>query len=75
LKIQNTFLDARVQNDLDERLTNGALVGVPKNISVFTNDVESDSGVLKNVTGNILKTDYNFPSGETIGSGKNESSA
>jgi len=73
MKIQNTFLSAIVDNDRDERLTNGALIGQPKNISVFTNDVESDSGVLKNVTGNIKKTDYNFPNGETIGSGKNES--
>jgi hypothetical protein len=73
MKIQNTFLEAIVQNDLDERLTNGALIGEPKNIAIFTNDVDSDAGILKNVTGNVKKTNYGFPQGETIGSGKNES--
>jgi len=73
MKIQNTFLSAIVNTDLDERLTNGALIGQPKNIAIFTNDNIGDSGVLKNVSGNVKKTDYDYAGAETIGSGKNES--
>lgn len=79
MKIQNNFTQAIINNDLDERFTNGALVGVPKNVSIFTSN-GNDAGVLKNVPGNVKKSDYandvnyNYAGARTIGVGKNDSS-
>jgi len=76
-RIANNFTKAICQNDLDERFTDGALVGTPINVAVVTG-TGSDLGVLKNVNGNSKKTDYvaQFAftnNAKTIGTGKNES--
>jgi hypothetical protein len=78
MKISNNFTQAIINNDLDERFTNGALVGIPKNVSIFTSN-GNDAGVLKNVPGNVKRTDYandinyTYAGAKTIGSGKNDS--
>jgi len=77
MKITNTFTEAIINNDLDERFTNGALIGEPKNVSIFTTD-SSAIGVLKNIPGNVKKSDYandvnyNFAGARTIGVGRND---
>jgi len=78
MKISNNFTQGVVNNDVDERMTNGALIGVPKNISIFSGNL-NDAGVLKNVPGNVKKTDYandvdyTYAGARTIGSGRNDS--
>lgn len=77
MKITNTFTEATINNDLDERFTNGQLIGEPKNISVFTTD-SSSLGVLKNVPGNVKKSNYandvnyTYAGARTIGVGRND---
>ena len=67
MKIQNNFLKATVNKDLDERLTpNGQLVD-SQNFMVKSED-DSGAGVGKNVLGNTQKTDLGIVGGETIGS-------
>lgn len=79
MKISNNFTQAIISNDLDERFTNGALVGTPKNVSIFSSN-GNDAGVLKNVPGNVKKTDYandvdyTYAGAKTIGSGRNDGS-
>lgn len=75
MKIQQNFLKAVCDLDSDERITDGALIGQPKNITIFISEGSGNGngGVLKNCTGNVLKTAYNIVGAETIGSGKNES--
>jgi len=77
MRIANNFTKGTVQNDVDERFTDGALVGEPVNIEIFTG-VGSDAGVLKNIPGNIKMSNYTeqfflSPSAKCIGAGKNES--
>ena len=67
MKIQNNFLKATVNKDLDERLTpNGQLVD-SENFMVKSED-DSGAGVGKNVLGNTQKTNLGIVGGETIGS-------
>lgn len=79
MKIQNNFTQAIINNDLDERFTNGALIGTPKNVTIFTSN-GNDAGVLKNVPGNVKKSDYAndvnyfYAGARTIGVGRNDSS-
>jgi len=77
MKIQNNFTQAVIDNDRDERFTNGALVGTPKNVTIFTSN-GNDSGVLKNIPGNIKKSNYandvnySYAGARTIGVGRND---
>ena len=67
MKIQNNFLKATVNKDLDERLTpNGQMVD-SENFMVKSED-DSNAGVGKNVLGNTQKTNLGIVGGETIGS-------
>lgn len=78
-KITNTFLEAIVDRDSDERLTNGRLIGEPKNIQVFQGGL-NQGGVLKNVPGNVKKSNYandinySYAGARTIGVGRNDAS-
>jgi hypothetical protein len=66
-KIQNNFLKATVNKDLDERLTpNGHMIDA-SNVMVMSED-SGGIGVLKNVKGNLKVTSLNIANAETIGS-------
>lgn len=71
-KIQNNFLKATVNKDLDERLTpNGQMIDA-SNVMVISED-SGGVGVLKNVKGNTKVTSLNIANAETIGSVSDES--
>lgn len=76
-KITNTFLEAIIDRDSDERLTNGRLIGQPKNIQVFSGGI-NQGGVLKNIPGNVKKSNYandinySYAGARTIGVGRND---
>jgi len=78
MKIQNNFTQAIIDRDSDERFTNGALIGEPKNIQVFNGGI-NQAGVLKNIPGNVKKSDYandvnySYAGARTIGVGRNDS--
>jgi hypothetical protein len=66
-KIQNNFLKATINKDLDERLTpNGQMIDA-SNVMVISED-SGGVGVLKNVKGNVKVTSLNIANAETIGS-------
>ena len=71
-KIQNVFFKSIVNNDDDERMTNNDLIGTPQNVTIVTT-TGNNRGVLKNVPGNVKKSNYGIAGAETIGKGKDES--
>jgi hypothetical protein len=68
MKIQNTFISGKIQKDLDGRFVQTNELIDAENAIVITSE-DSNSGVLKNVTGNIKKTSLNASNGKTIGHG------
>jgi hypothetical protein len=71
-KIQNNFLKATVNKDLDERLTpNGQMIDA-SNVMVISED-SGNVGVLKTIKGNLKVTNKNIAGTETIGSISDES--
>lgn len=67
MKIQNNFLQAKINKDLDERLVpNGQLVDA-ENFMVTSED-GGNAGVGKGVLGNFKSTSLNIPGAVTIGS-------
>ena len=67
-QIKNVFLKGTVQKDLDERFVSPDELIDSENAIVITSE-GSNAGVLKNVTGNIKKTNFNIPGAKTIGRG------
>jgi hypothetical protein len=76
MKIQNTFNPGIIDKDNDERFVQVGTLTDAENFLVAITE-GSDRGVGKNVTGNVLKTDYetdfDYTTAKTIGSGKNDS--
>ena len=66
-KIQNNFLKATVNKDLDERLTPNGQMTDATNVMVISEDA-GNVGVLKNVKGNLKVTNTGIIGAETIGS-------
>lgn len=66
-KIQNNFLKATVNKDLDERLTPNGQMTDATNVMVISED-SGNVGVLKNVKGNLKVTNTGIIGAETIGS-------
>ena len=66
-KIKNNFLKATIQKDLDERLTPNDQMTDAENVMVVSEN-NGNVGVVKNIKGNVLKTNYNIYGSETIGS-------
>jgi len=66
-KIQNNFLKATVNKDLDERLTPNGQMTDASNVMVISEDA-GNVGVLKNVKGNLKVTNTGIIGAETIGS-------
>jgi hypothetical protein len=66
-KIQNNFLKATVNKDLDERLTPNGQMTDASNVMVISED-SGNVGVLKNVKGNLKVTNTGIIGAETIGS-------
>jgi hypothetical protein len=71
-KIQNNFLKATVNKDLDERLTPNGQMTDAVNVMAISED-SGNVGVLKNIKGNVKVTDFNIDNSETIGSISDES--
>jgi hypothetical protein len=67
-QIKNIFSKGTVQKDLDERFVSPDELIDSENAIVITSE-GSNAGVLKNVTGNIKKTNFNIPGAKTIGKG------
>lgn len=71
MKIQNNFLQAKINKDLDERLVpNGQLVDA-ENFMVTSED-GGNAGVGKGVLGNFKVTSLNIPGAVTIGSASDD---
>jgi hypothetical protein len=66
-KIQNNFLKATVNKDLDERLTPNGQMTDATNVMVISED-SGNVGVLKNIKGNLKVTNTGIVGAETIGS-------
>lgn len=66
-KIQNNFLKATVNKDLDERLTPNGQMTDASNVMVISEDA-GNVGVLKNVKGNLKVTNTGIVGAVTIGS-------
>jgi hypothetical protein len=66
-KIQNNFLKATVNKDLDERLTPNGQMTDASNVMVISED-SGNVGVLKNIKGNLKVTNTGIIGAETIGS-------
>jgi hypothetical protein len=66
-KIQNNFLKATVNKDLDERLTPNGQMTDATNVMVISEDA-GNVGVLKNIKGNLKVTNTGILGAETIGS-------
>jgi hypothetical protein len=71
-KIQNNFLSAIVNKDLDERLTPNGQMTDASNVMVISED-SGNVGVLKNIIGNLKVTESGITDAETIGSISDES--
>lgn len=68
MKIQNTFSSGKISKDIDGRFVPTNELIDAENAIVITSE-GSNSGVLKNITGNIKKTLFNIPGAKTIGHG------
>ena len=71
-KIQNNFLKATINKDLDERLTPNGQMTDATNVMVISED-SGNVGVLKNIKGNLKVTNTGIVGAETIGSTSDES--
>jgi len=67
-QIKNIFAKGTIQKDLDERFVSPDELIDAENAIVITSE-GSNAGVLKNVTGNVKKTNLNIPGAKTIGHG------
>lgn len=67
-QIKNIFAKGTIQKDFDERFVSPEELIDAENAIVITSE-GSNAGVLKNVTGNIKKTNLNIPGAKTIGHG------
>jgi hypothetical protein len=67
-QIKNIFAKGTIQKDLDSRFVSPDELIDSENAIVITSE-GSNAGVLKNVTGNIKKTNFNIPGAKTIGRG------
>jgi hypothetical protein len=67
-QIKNIFAKGTVQKDFDERFVSPDELIDAENAIVITSE-GSNAGVLKNVTGNIKKTNLNIVGAKTIGHG------
>lgn len=68
IKFKNTFIQGVVDKDLDERLVPDSILIDSENCLVSTAN-DSNSGVLKNVAGNVKKSNYQILGAKTIGKG------
>lgn len=69
-KIKNNFALGIIDKDSDERFVQNGTIIDAENFIVNTSE-GSDKGVGRNVTGNILASDYVIPGAKTIGVGNN----
>jgi hypothetical protein len=67
-QIKNIFAKGTIQKDLDSRFVSPEELIDAENAIVITSE-GSNAGVLKNVTGNIKKTNLNIAGAKTIGHG------
>ncbi len=67
-QLKNTFSGGIINKDLDSRFVPSDQLIDAENAIVITSE-GSNAGVLKNVTGNIKKTSFNYPGAKTIGHG------
>ena len=67
-QIKNIFAKGTIQKDLDERFVSPDELIDAENAIVITSE-GSNAGVLKNVTGNVKKTNLNIAGAKTIGHG------
>ena len=67
-QIKNIFAKGTVQKDLQARFVSPEELIDAENAIVITSE-GSNAGVLKNVTGNVKKTNLNIPGAKTIGHG------
>lgn len=67
-QIKNIFAKGTVQKDLQERFVSPDELIDAENAIVITSE-GSNAGVLKNVTGNVIKTNLNIAGAKTIGRG------
>lgn len=67
-QIKNIFAKGTIQKDLDERFVSPDELIDAENAIVITSE-GSNAGVLKNVTGNVKKTNLNIDGAKTIGHG------
>ena len=68
MRIRNNFSKGAVQKDLQARFVDAETLIDAENFIVITSE-DSDAGVGKNTTGNIVQTDYNILGAKTIGHG------
>jgi len=67
-QLKNTFSGGIINKDVDFRFVPSDQLIDAENAIVITSE-GSNAGVLKNVTGNIKKTSFNYPGAKTIGHG------
>jgi len=77
MRIAQNFTKPVVNNDVDERFSDMALIGEPVNVNTITS-TGNDAGVLRNIPGNIKMTNFATQfsltgNAKCIGVGKNES--
>lgn len=71
MEFKNIFARGVVDKDNDERFVKPDVLVDAENIAIVTSD-SAEKGVLKNVLGNIKRSDYNFAGAKTIGVGRND---
>jgi len=68
MNIRNNFSGGKINKDLQGRFVPADTLIDAENFIVITSE-DSDAGVGKNTTGNIIQTDYNILGAKTIGHG------
>lgn len=66
MKLKNTFVQGKLNKDIDERLLPKGEYAHAENIRVVNSD-GSDIGAIENVKGNKKLTDLNIPNAKTVG--------
>lgn len=67
-KLQNNFSSGKIQKDLQARFVDANTLIDAENFIVITSE-DSDAGVGKNTTGNVIQTNNNIAGAKTIGHG------